>query len=82
MALQGVPQGMGAALGFTFLCSSTALRVAILGYPRMYFVFAQGLEECCPKSSVTAPVTPKYLGTLPRLGMSFFYLLLLRPAKI
>lgn len=29
-----------------------------------------------PKFNVTVPMTPEYLGTLPRLGMSFFYLLL------
>lgn len=48
VALRGVPQYTGAALGFTLLRVSTALRVATLGYPGMYFVFSKSLQECCP----------------------------------
>lgn len=48
VALQGEPQRMGAALGFTLLRFSTALRVATLGYPGMYFVISQSLQECYP----------------------------------
>lgn len=55
VALQGVPQHMGVAPGFTLLCFSTALRVATLGYPGMYFVFSQSLQECCPSPVSYSP---------------------------
>lgn len=46
VALQGVPQHMGAALGLTLLRFSTALRIATLGSP--------GCILCFPKASRNA----------------------------